>query len=625
MKKRTITTIVFSSLLLLSACDESPEKVIVDFAVSKARVELANLRMHDEMTVAKQQLALLQQVKDLESLQKAETDIDRLRKEQAERRKQQRSLGRLTHEEEQQLDKDIRDEYIKVMKAIMAEKQRFAEIDGIEEHYEKQGRQHRNKTIATLYNKLSEQELTDKKTISENPSAYLKLIHELQDDWKGNGDVLDQAKNKIDQYLTLRPEDSAGYCALARYYINHAVIGERQDENKALTAAEHASEIDPNNGYAHVLKAAVYLNWKMLSEARTALDKAGSLKTTSPWFTFHQVTLADLEGDKTKREALLLDLLPTLESKPLRARAYTHLAHFSLEEGNLQKSLDYHQQAVELQPGFRWRHGNYANDLLHLAGDIEKAESEGRIAARLGYYGNLNRLFRDIEFIKWARLMKQDDINAANQLFNASKPPKREMEEMMVRTGLFRHTPTVILLVKTLGKHGISVNVQDEHGETAMHQAAREGHVKTLDILLRHGASIELVSQYQQTPLTTAIQDNQPAAALYLVRKGADIQQANELMGITPLHLAVMKGMLPVVKEMINRGADVNAAPKNMGSEQETALTTAVLSGQLSMVKLLIEAGARTEVKPFGRTLTEAATELGHKDVAAYLATLKKA
>lgn len=59
-------------------------------------------------------------------------------------------------------------------------------------------------------------------------------------------------------------------------------------------------------------------------------------------------------------------------------------------------------------------------------------------------------------------------------------------------------------------------------------------------------------------------------------------------MGRTTLHLAAMKGYLPIVQMLLERGIDINARDNNGW----TALHLAAERGQQQVVKLLLDRGA---------------------------------
>lgn len=90
------------------------------------------------------------------------------------------------------------------------------------------------------------------------------------------------------------------------------------------------------------------------------------------------------------------------------------------------------------------------------------------------------------------------------------------------------------------------------------------------------------------TPLMKAIVDNDNNKALELIGSGVGI---NEVMlnGKTALYLAIESQNLALVKELINKGADVNIKTKYY---RVTPLMTAARSGNIEIAKALLDAGA---------------------------------
>lgn len=76
--------------------------------------------------------------------------------------------------------------------------------------------------------------------------------------------------------------------------------------------------------------------------------------------------------------------------------------------------------------------------------------------------------------------------------------------------------------------------------------------------------------------------------------------------GTTPLMVAATKGLLPIVRELLSHGADVNAQDLDNWS----ALICATKAGHQEIVELLVENGANIEHREMVR-ITPAST---HKD-----------
>ncbi|XP_031788662.1 serine/threonine-protein phosphatase 6 regulatory ankyrin repeat subunit B-like [Nasonia vitripennis] len=78
---------------------------------------------------------------------------------------------------------------------------------------------------------------------------------------------------------------------------------------------------------------------------------------------------------------------------------------------------------------------------------------------------------------------------------------------------------------------------------------------------------------------------------LMVTNHGADLQ-ARDSKGETALHIAVSKGLVPIVEMMLEKGADVQA--RDLGGQ--TPLHFAALRGQVQIVEMLLEKGAGVNV-----------------------------
>lgn len=103
------------------------------------------------------------------------------------------------------------------------------------------------------------------------------------------------------------------------------------------------------------------------------------------------------------------------------------------------------------------------------------------------------------------------------------------------------------------------VNGKDAQGKTALHEAARWGHVHVVE---------------------------------YLVSQGADIH-ATTVEGSTPLHLAARFGQDNVVEWLVGHGADINC----QDVYKDTPLIAASGAGKVSTCGLLLSLGADKSIK----------------------------
>ncbi|KAF8418071.1 Glycerophosphoryl diester phosphodiesterase family-domain-containing protein [Tirmania nivea] len=105
-------------------------------------------------------------------------------------------------------------------------------------------------------------------------------------------------------------------------------------------------------------------------------------------------------------------------------------------------------------------------------------------------------------------------------------------------------------IVKLLVDAGVDVNYQDEHGETALHTAARLGHVECMRNLIAGGADIEVAeNSYGWTPIFIAAVEGQLSALEVLVEEGAEVTKLDS-SGWTAIEHAALRGHIEVARRL---------------------------------------------------------------------------
>ena len=142
-----------------------------------------------------------------------------------------------------------------------------------------------------------------------------------------------------------------------------------------------------------------------------------------------------------------------------------------------------------------------------------------------------------------------------------------------------------VSLVRWLLRNGADVNAINIHGRNVMDFGARSGNVEIVKELLQYHPNLELVSKGNRTTLGIAL-DHPPVVRL-LLEAGADPEAAPRNLP-TVLGLAVSYYGLEVVKILIDGKANLEAR----GGGTETPMQMAVRDGRdAAMVRLLAESG----------------------------------
>ena len=153
-----------------------------------------------------------------------------------------------------------------------------------------------------------------------------------------------------------------------------------------------------------------------------------------------------------------------------------------------------------------------------------------------------------------------------------------------------------------------NINYVGIQGDTALHNAAGQGHNDIVQLLLSRGASIEAMSSRNCTPLHHAAWFGHTSTVELLLLKGASIE-AMLKNNSTPLHLAAENGHTRIVQLLLSRGASIEA----MGPENWTPLHYAANGGHTSTAELLLAKGASVEAKDkAGDTPLHEAARYGH-------------
>lgn len=122
-----------------------------------------------------------------------------------------------------------------------------------------------------------------------------------------------------------------------------------------------------------------------------------------------------------------------------------------------------------------------------------------------------------------------------------------------------------MILVLLFKCEHLNVNVRDSFGDTPLNAACqRKINSKVIAILLKNGANPNVSNKFHRTPLFYAVTHKNIAVAILLIKHNADVDSM-DAFGNMPLSVAsVEKIFLPMVKLLLNHGANPNlVAPKS--------------------------------------------------------------
>lgn len=200
-------------------------------------------------------------------------------------------------------------------------------------------------------------------------------------------------------------------------------------------------------------------------------------------------------------------------------------------------------------------------------------------------------------------------------------------------------------IVNLLIANGADVNAKDISGDTALMNAAKNANVNMVNLLIANGAEVNAKDKGGSTALmhcwdSTYHYGEYPAVMQALIAKGSEVNNKDEHV-IDAFLLAVAKGNLDVVQQLLAKGMDVNVKGRafmqgevvtyqgsrrrmpvsgidaKINSESDaTPLMLASISGNLNAVQMLLSSNASVDAKDvYGRTALMLAAENGFPDV----------
>ena len=176
--------------------------------------------------------------------------------------------------------------------------------------------------------------------------------------------------------------------------------------------------------------------------------------------------------------------------------------------------------------------------------------------------------------------------------------------------------------VQALLEKGAAVDARERRGQTALMWAAAAGHSGVVDLLLAHGADfrVELPSGFNA--LFFAIRAGHPGVTRSLLKAGADVNQAAQVgkrndksmrQHTTPLMLAVENGHFELALELVAAGADPNdqrsgftalhavtwtrRTPRGDGADGNPPPAGSGKTGSLEFVRELVRRGANVNAR----------------------------
>jgi cytohesin len=150
-------------------------------------------------------------------------------------------------------------------------------------------------------------------------------------------------------------------------------------------------------------------------------------------------------------------------------------------------------------------------------------------------------------------------------------------------------------MVKRLLAEGVSPNVEDENGQTALHAAVCTRNIEMVKFLVAQGSDVNArVKGIDFTPLLLAAGLGDKDICEFLIARGADVNAKDGFFGATALHYAASNDGPELVELLLANGAEMNVADTLFG---RTPLHYAAMNGREKIAMLLIAKGADATAK----------------------------
>lgn len=180
------------------------------------------------------------------------------------------------------------------------------------------------------------------------------------------------------------------------------------------------------------------------------------------------------------------------------------------------------------------------------------------------------------------------------------------------------------------GKEGVTLFIDDM---TALHFAAKYGHLEVLKLLAEAGAEISTINKMGDSPLVDAVRGGFYHIAAYIVDSGASISgkyieeetgKSHKSILSYVLSQPAAEGSVELIMSLISKGADI---PAVVDSDGNTILLKAIELGSLPLVKAILDRPEEKERMGIsnleGISPLYAAAAEGHIDILKLLLSLE--
>jgi ankyrin repeat protein len=118
-------------------------------------------------------------------------------------------------------------------------------------------------------------------------------------------------------------------------------------------------------------------------------------------------------------------------------------------------------------------------------------------------------------------------------------------------------------IIKALIKSGAELNILSDCGmSTPLYQAVFNNNLEVVNLLIEYGADVNMTKRYNECPLSNAAQFGYLPIVRTLINHGANVNNLESRLETSPLYLATQNNHLDVVIELVKAGANISQSNK---------------------------------------------------------------
>jgi len=440
----------------------------------------------------------------------------------------------------------------------------------------------------------------------EQPDAQGRLpLHWLVDSLEGarfliNPPILYQTTNlnTVDQEgnTPLHLACKSGYAEAITSLVNRGADVTLKNKNGEtpmwLSASKDAATTNRNPVRSQHLRQAVHLLPKGVTNDIILSAEAGDLAMVKQFLIWEpRLLLVEYEGRNALHAAAFANQRETADYLLKTGAKMDDFAAVGLED------LEFLKSSAKSRPE-NWKDAKKLKELMMVAARRDNPKLIDWLVAQGGKPDETIDPHTGISALGWA--MKLNLPLAVEALRRHGAKPSVFDAISLKRPELIRElTP----------HHAAWLSRTNESGMTPLLKAISDRDIECVKALLEAGANPNQEAGkpglpsalLPGTPFQMALQRGHPATVDLLLQHGLDLKQRN-VLGFTPLHLAAWHGSTNRIRELIERGGDINERqgkpnlPSHYQEAGQTALHLAVIRGIPSHVDFLLKNGASREI-----------------------------